>query len=140
MSAADWPADTVPYSHDYATHINGARIAFYRQFKSGSPDESSTAPVGLEGIAPLAAAYFAAGRRTIVRADSAVDFPGLRDVAYKWSVRRRGNAVQVTQQGGGGSRTVTFRSAGFGQYADAGDLGFLVSPGRSLELHKLSVS
>jgi hypothetical protein len=121
---AAWPGSTVPYTHAYAEHVRGARITFYFQ------------PPGAAGeVQPLSAAYFRAdGSRNAVRGSSSTGFPGLRNVAYGWTVRRTGDAVTVTQSDGYARRSVTFASAAFGQFAGAGHFGLLVSPGRTVEV------
>lgn len=125
---ADWPGSTVPYTHAYADHVRGARISFYLQL----PGDGETGPLG--------AAYFKAdGSRNSVKPGRNVAFPGLRDVVYGWTIRRVGNAVTVTQTDGGASRSVTFSSPGFGQYAASGSFGLLVAPGRIVEVTDLTI-
>jgi hypothetical protein len=129
-SLADWPGSTTPYTHAYAEHVSGARLTFYFQPPGAAGEEQ-----------PVSAAYFKAdGSRNPVAAAEAVLFPGRRGVAYGWTVRRVGDTVTVTQNDAGTKRSVSFTSAAFTQFANAGSFGLLVAPGRAVEVRRFAVS
>jgi hypothetical protein len=128
-----WPATTNPWSHNYRANLKGAAITLYNQ-----TDASAT-------VAHAVALGIFKGddTRTNVAPATGTLFPFVQNTVYTWTIRRRGETVSVSATDGATTWSDSFTAPSgttLATYADAGNIGLLVSAQRQVEVGDLTVT
>jgi hypothetical protein len=126
-----WPATTNPYSHNYRANLKGAALTLYNQTDANATVAHAVALGVFKGDDTRTNVT---GLGTIV--------PFVQNTVYTWTIKRRGETITVSVTDGATTWADSFTAppgALLSTYADAGNIGLIVSPQRQIEVGDLTV-